>query len=250
MKAGLVTAGGIGRSFLARMPRLLSHVGPVKATSFRVAGRIVNSLHCGHAVEEYSGLEPARVIWLAVPEETLDRVIRDLAVRVSLEGRMIVLCDSTRDSRAPGPLRPAGAQVASLNALAESGERTLVAEGHPVVLRELRRLAEAEKRTLIEMRAGSKGLYVAGVHFASHLVLPWISAAVESLRTAGFSRAAANRAVEAMSARAMRDYVKAGRKAWSRNAADDLRCAVKSVEDAQIAKFYAEGVAIALKYFQ
>lgn len=246
--AGLITAGGIGHSFLSRMPRLLAEVGPVKAASFRVARRIVNSLHAGHAVRDYSGLELCRLIWLAVPEPMLDRAIRELASRGWLEGRMVVLCDSARDSGALGSLHEKGARVASLDALPESDERTLVAEGHADALRELRRLAAAEKRTLIEIQTDCKALYVAGVHLASHLVLPWIGAAVESLRAAGFSRIAATRAVEGMSTHALRAYTKAGRKAWSFTAVESVR-AIRGA-DPRLAKLYAEGVAIALRYFQ
>ena len=111
-----------------------------------------------------------------------------------------------------------------------------------------RRLAAAEKRTLIEIQTGCKVLYVAGVHLASHLVLPWIGAAVESLRAAGFSRAAATMAVEAMSTRALRAYTRAGRKAWSFTAEESLET-IRGA-DPQLAKLYAEGVAIALKYFR
>ncbi len=186
--AGLVMAGGVHPSFISRMPVLLRTLGPVKAASLRVARRIANSLKAGFGVTEYAALKPCSLIWLAVPDAMLDKIAHDLAEQTSLEGKMIVVCGSSRESTWPGPLRAGSARVASLNAIELSDERTFVAEGDAKVIRELRRLAIAEKRKLIELQPGSKPLYFAGSHLATHLILPWIAAAVESLRAAGFTR--------------------------------------------------------------
>jgi hypothetical protein len=252
---GLVSAGGVGQSFVARLPRLLAAVGPVKATSFRVARRIVNILRSGHAVKDYAALEKCDVIWIAVPETTLERVIRDLAASARVHGTMIVLCGSVRDSYWPGVLRSGGARVASLNAI-ERDPRTLVAEGHADVLRELRCLAAAEKSKLIEIRPASKPLFLAGVHLSTDLVLPWIAAAVDSLRMAGFSRSEATGVVEALGARVLRAYGKAGHKAWRRTAVHRLHHAVDSdletirSADPHLAALYQAGIEQALGYFK
>jgi len=50
--AGLVGAGGVGRSFLARMPALLERIGPVKGASLRVSRRIANGLRAGTGVTD------------------------------------------------------------------------------------------------------------------------------------------------------------------------------------------------------
>jgi hypothetical protein len=252
---GLVSAGGIGQSFVARLPRLLAAVGPVKATSFRVARRIVNMLRAGHAVKDYAAFDKCDLIWIVVPEATLEKVIRDLAAYVRAPGKMIVLCGSVRDSYWPGVLRARGARLASLNAI-EREPRTLVAEGHPDVLRELRHLAAAEKSKLIEIRPASKPLFLAGVHLSTNLMLPWIAAAIDSLRMAGFSRADATGVVEALGARALRAYGKAGHKAWRRTAVDGLHHAVESdletirSADPHLAALYQTGIEQALGYFE
>src|SRR5580704_9596730 len=89
--AGLISAGGVAQSFLVRLPSLLASIGPVKAASLRVARRISNSLCVGHAVEHYSDLEKCRLIWIAVPDAALDRVMHDLALHVPAAGKMVVL---------------------------------------------------------------------------------------------------------------------------------------------------------------
>ena len=253
---GMIAAGGVSRSFLSRMPGLLSQMGPVKAASFRVARRIANTLRAGQAVASYAALEPCNFIWIAVPEAGIDRVSRDLAAAMTLAGKVVVVCDSTRDSIWPGPLLAGGARVATLNCVEESSEKMFVAEGDPAAMRELRRVIVAEKRKLIELRAASKALYFSGVHLATHLLLPWIAASVESLRDAGFSRVEATHVANALGGRALRAYAKAGPKAWSPTAAGHLRLSIaRDLDtirgvDPRLAALYADGVEQALRYFE
>ena len=253
---GMIGAGGVSRSFLARMPVLLATMGPVKAASLGVSRRIANALRAGHAVTSYAALEPCDLIWIAVPDAAIDRASRDLAAATPLAGKIAVLCGSTRDSFWPSPLLAGGARVATLNSVEESGERVFVAEGDPAAMRVLRRVIGAEGRKLIELRAASKALYFSGVHLATHLLLPWIAASVESLRDAGLSRVEATHVANALGSRALRAYVKAGPKAWSRAAADRLRLSIARDLDAirgvdpKLAALYADGVEQALRYFE
>jgi predicted short-subunit dehydrogenase-like oxidoreductase (DUF2520 family) len=253
---GMIGAGGVNRSFLARMPVLLANMGPVKAASFRVSRRIANTLRAGHAVVNYTAMESCELIWIAVPDAAIDRVSRDLAAATPLTGKVAVLCGSTRDSFWPGPLLAGGARVATLNCVEESSERVFVAEGDPDAMRILRRVIAAEKRKLIELRAASKALYFSGVHLATHLLLPWIAASVESLRDAGLSRVEATHVAHALGSRALRAYVKAGPKAWNAAAGDRLRVSIVRdldtirVVDPRLAALYADGVEQALRYFE
>jgi len=98
MTTALVCAGAVNRSFLARMPAFLRSVGPVKASSLRVARRIANTLHAGCAVDAYSALNGAGPIWIAVPEAALERIVLDVAAEAAVDGAMIVLCATRRDS--------------------------------------------------------------------------------------------------------------------------------------------------------
>ena len=254
-RMGLIAAGGATRSFLSRMPVLLGRIGPVKAASFRVARRVANSLRAGEAVMNYSELADCNFIWIAVPDVGMNRVFRDLAAAIPLTGKIVVLCGSSRDSYWPSPLLGGGARVATLNCVEESDERLFVAEGDPDAMRDLRRVLAAEKRRLIELRPASKALYLSGVHLASHLLLPWIAASVESLRDAGLSRVEATRLANALGGRALRSYVKAGPKAWGSSAAESLRLSIaRDLDtirgvDPKLAALYAEGVEQALRYF-
>jgi len=256
LRMGLIGAGGVNRSFLAGMPVLLGNIGPVKAASFRVARRLANNLRAGEAVQNYAALAPCDLIWIVVPDSGLDRVSRDLAAATPLAGKTAILCGSTRDSFWPSPLLAGGARVATLNCVEESDERLFVAEGDPLAMRELRRVIAAEKRKLIELRAASKALYLSGIHLATHLLLPWFAASVESLRDAGLSRTEATRLANALGGRALRAYAKAGSKAWSPAAANRLHLSIaRDLDtirgvDPKLAALYADGVDQALRYFE
>ncbi len=252
---GLVCAGGMNQSFLARLPAWLSRLGPVKASSFRVARQMANSLRAGYAASHYSALELCSMIWVAVPEPCLDHVLRELSAQTPMHKTMVVLCGCVRDSLAPAPLLAAGARVASLNPVADTLERIFVGEGHPHTMRALRRLLGEDRRKLVELKPGTKPLFFAGVHVAAPLLLPWIDAAMESLRASGFSRSDAARVGESLGVHTLRKYVRAGARAWNPKTAASLRRALQQdlqcirSRNPQLAELYEQGIKMALARF-
>ncbi len=253
--AGLIGAGGVNQSFLARLPAALQQLGPVKGSSLRVSRRIANGLRAGFGVDDYQALHSCGLIWIQAPETTLDFITAELAASVPMEGKTVVLCDALRDSLRPSPLRAAGARVATLNCLPESAERKFVAEGNPAAVAELRKLLALDGRKLIELLPATKPLYFAGAYLGSELLMPWIAGAAESFRAAGFSRGEAVGAVEAMGTRALRAYAKAGDKAWNRATAERLhRTIARDLEtlrftDIRLAALFSDGSDRMLRYF-
>lgn len=251
LKAGLISAGGVSKSFIARFPALLATVGPMKATSLRVARRIANSLRAGYAVESYAAFAECSLIWIALPEAPLDRVLGEIRAEGNLQQKTVVVCGTARSS----------ASLATRECLATldcipGDERTLVAEGNARAIREIHRLASAERRRLIEIPASAKPLYIAGVYLAADLLLPYFGAAVEMLRSSGFSRAQATAIAEGLGLRAIRAYAKAGPKAWSDATRLDLRgsrerdlAAIRATDPAR-ATLYERGIEQAIEYFK
>lgn len=249
--AGLICAGGVAQSFLARWPEALAAIGPVKASSLWVARRLANSLGAGRPVESFRDLAGSDPIWIALPERSLSGAIRDLAQAVPLRGTTVLLCDSLRGSAG---FEIPGARVVTLSAI-EPEERLIAAEGDPGALRDLRRLASRGGRRLIELHPGSKALFLAGIHFATHLTLPCAAAAVETLRAAGFSRADATAVAAMLGTRSFRAYSKGGERAWNPLSALELRYAAQHgtaavrAADPRIGALYAALVTESLKYF-
>ncbi|MEO8050123.1 MAG: hypothetical protein ABI833_06875 [Acidobacteriota bacterium] len=253
--AGLVGAGGVNRSFLGRLPALLAQLGPVKGSSLKVSRRIANGLRAGFGIDDYRALESCGFIWIVAPETTLDFIAGELASAIPLADKTVVLCDSLRDSLRPSPLRTAGARLVTLNCVPESAERKFVAEGNAAALTELRKLLARDRRKLIELRPATKPLYFAGAYMGSHLLMPWIAGAAESLRAAGFSREDAVSLVEALGVRSLRAYAKAGDKAWNRATAERLHRAIaRDLEtlrftDSRLAALFTDGSDRMLRYF-
>ena len=257
---GLVCAGGVNQSFLSRMPALLQHLGPIKASNFRVSRKIVKGLRAGYAASHYSALESCQLILVWLPEGKLDRIVRDMTVRTPIRPspfskNMVVLCECTRDSSAATALRGTGARVATLNLIPESGERLFVAEGHPAALRSVRTLLAEDRRRLIILKPHTKPLFFAGIHASSPLLLPWIAAGMASLRACGLSRSQAAWVGEVLGTRALRRYAKAGAKAWSRETEAELRRALDQglpeirSRYPRLADLYEEGILLALRQF-
>jgi len=253
---GLVVAGGLQRLFLSRMPALLEHVGPVKASSFTVARRMVKSLQAGYAVSHYSALETCSLIWIAVPENTLERVVRDLAAQMPIEQTMVVLCDIIRDSSWPNALSAAGARIATVNVVEEGRGGLLLGEGHPETLRVLRRLIAREHTRFLEVLPETKAVYLAGIDMATRLLLPWIDASTICLRSAGLSRSEAMELIESLSGRIAHAYANVGRRVWNRRSAASLgETLEREVEalaaiDPRLGALYAEGVRLSLAHFE
>lgn len=258
---GLVCAGSVGQSFLARMPALLRHLGPIKTSGFRVSRQVANSLRAGEAASHYSVLESCRLILVWVPEARLERVLRELVARTPirkapLSTNMLVLCDCVRDSLAVSALHGTGARVATLNPIPDSGERIFVAEGHPATVRRLHALFAENQRKLIALRPGTKPLFFAGIHAGAPLLLPWIAAGMACLRAAGFSRSEAATVGEILGGRVLRKYAKAGAKAWSRITAVELRAALEHgvpeirARDPRLGDLYEQGIRLALSQFK
>ena len=241
---GLVCAGGVNQSFLARMPALLQHLGPIKTSSFRVSRQTANSLRAGYAASHYTELETCPLILVWAPEGRLDRILQEMVVRTPIRKapfskNMVVLCGCVRDSVAPSPLRGTGARVASLNLIPDSREQIFV----------------ASRRKIIELKPGTKPLFFAGLHAGASLLLPWVALGIASLRAAGFSRAEAVMVGEILGIRTIRRYSKAGAKSWNRQTEAGLRHALDHdipairSRDPRLAELYEQGIRLALAQF-
>lgn len=221
-RIGLIAAGSVKQSFLARIPAVLQRVGPLKTSSFQVSRRLVNGLRAGIAVADYRAFETCDFIWIAMPEDKIDATVDELARHIPLKQKMIVLCDVMKDSFRLRALQIAGARVASLNCLPACDERIFAAEGHPAVVGELRRILRMDGRKLIELRPGLKRLYLSGVYLGMYAPLPLIGAAVENLRATGFSRVEAVSTVRALGAHALRAYASVGNRVFNNTTARTL----------------------------
>jgi hypothetical protein len=251
---GLVGAGGVGQSYLARMTSLHARLGPIKGATFAAARRLVVALRAGRAVPEYSALEYCPVIWIYMPEDALDEALEDLADQTDLHHTILVICESQRDSTGFPVLRHRGVRIATLNAVEESWQSPFVAEGHPEAIRVVRKLLTSERRRLIELRPGAKHRFLAAMNMMSELMRPFTAAALSCMQSAGVEHAAATYLLESTAMRTMKTFARSGTKPVSATTRQQLEHALaKDVEQLRAsapreAELYAQALRLALEY--
>ncbi|MCS7313898.1 MAG: DUF2520 domain-containing protein [Bryobacterales bacterium] len=211
---GLVGAGSLSRSFIARMPRLHERLGPVLAPSYRLASRLVNTLRAGRAAESYEELENVQLVLIAVPDGLLPQVLERLASALDRwAGKSVLLCDSREDCVVLKPLAERGAATASLTPVPGLKERYVV-EGDRRAVREARLLVHGSPAQVWEMACGRKAVFQAALTFSTGMLLPAADAAARCLRATGLPAAASNSLAEQLLDRTLRAYLHGGRKAW------------------------------------
>jgi hypothetical protein len=251
---GLVGAGGVSRSFLARMPSLNAQLGPIKGVSFAAARRLEIALRAGRAVPNYAALEFCSLVWIHVPENTLDATVRDFAEQTAMHRTILVICETQRDSTSFEVLRHRGARIATLNTVDESWKTPFVAEGHPEAMRAIRKTLTHEKRRLIELRPGTKHRFLAAMHMMSELLRPFTAAALACMQSAGVDLSPASELIEVAALRTLRASLKSGTKPMSAVGRQELAYAlVHQVEQLRAtapreAELYAHALRLALEY--
>src|SRR5437660_9487619 len=92
-QVGLIAAGKLTDSPLVRMWALRERLGPVKASSMRVASRIANSLRAGHPVGDYEKFEGCGLILISVPDALLPKIVAELSTQpLTWADKTLVLC--------------------------------------------------------------------------------------------------------------------------------------------------------------
>jgi hypothetical protein len=208
----LLATGKLMRSFLLSVPGFRERIGPVKASSLRVASRIANTLQAGFPVADCAELGDCPAIFICLPDEALPRAVLELADSpLDWAGRTVVLVDSIHTSASLGSVAACGAYTASLNATPNPGSMIL-AEGHRTAIANLKPLFGRFRLVRIESR--QKTNYFRALKIA-HLCGPLAAIAGERLRESGLTPAQAKSLVQSIFHQAIRDYMKSGRKVLS-----------------------------------
>jgi predicted short-subunit dehydrogenase-like oxidoreductase (DUF2520 family) len=222
---GLIGAGSLTDSPLTRFWWLSERLGPVKSASYRVASRIANMLQGGHPVKDYAEFESCALILVCVPEETVPRVVSEMATAgISWRGKAVVLCSTWLDS---GDLRQLSAQGAAVGSISpipgfpiqgspiqgSSDERYLV-EGDPLAIRQVKSLVEYRERRAVAIERSLKPFYLAALTCTGTLLFALLRVAFESLQLAAVPPGLSATLLERQLTRTLRSYVKGGRRAY------------------------------------
>jgi hypothetical protein len=238
----MIAAGTSTRSPIGRLFAFSEWLGPVKASSFRVASRIVNTLRAGRPVHDLSAFTPCRVILICVPDHSVEYAVGELErAGLDLVHRSVVLCDSSRDTSVLAPLAAQGAQVATVNLIGG----LLVADGHRTTASEFRRDFLPRNTRILRLKPGAKPVFLAGLTVAG---LPaYVAAgATACLREAGVSAGQARRIVQSLAEESLRAYTKGGKQSlevrWDDTHWATIRMQLQALNGSSIdlAHFYKE----------
>src|SRR5437879_2861864 len=114
-EVGLIGAGKLTDSPLARMWALRERLGPVKSSSVRVASRIVNSLRAGYPVADYKEFGKCGLILISVPDSLVPKMVVELSSQpLNWRNMSVVLCSAALGSKELERVSHAGAAVGAL----------------------------------------------------------------------------------------------------------------------------------------
>jgi hypothetical protein len=192
-RIALLAAGRACRPFLARLPEIRARLGSIKAPTLRVASRLAHALKAGQAVAHWHELKAPGTLLVSVPDEILEEQIQALVHAVpDWRGKLVLLCESSRDSSALEALRQRGAAVASVNVLAVGRDLLYVVEGTRTGVRRARMLLAADRVRVVETRPHAKHFVRVGFTLGLECLAPLIAGARRSLRLAGIPRVLAD----------------------------------------------------------
>jgi hypothetical protein len=220
MRYGLIGAGPVNQYLAAKLPRLGEELGPVVASSHRLASRIVNTLRAGEAKRFLSELAPMRNILICAPRDSLKSLI-PLLNDSSMEwkDKAVLLCNCSASSRDLNHLRERGASLASLHNIPGMANKYLL-EGDRQALRLASYVVGQLRGAAMPIDPECYPLFCSAVTFSSSLFTPILEGCMSSLRGSGVSGTARAKIIEALFQQSLRMYLYSGRKSWSGTVAE------------------------------
>jgi predicted short-subunit dehydrogenase-like oxidoreductase (DUF2520 family) len=224
LQAGLVIEGNLTASILLRLPAIAAELGPIKSSGLQVARRGSNFLRAGYAVNSYAELQSARIIFIRVPDTSVDRVAKEICESdLNLPDHSFVLCESWSPTEKLDSLRVRGANTASIVALPTNLEKTFAVEGDMVAVRLVRRLIERADGRTLELKKGAKHLLFAATLLCTAVPVPMLLMAQQALRDCGVSGNQLSSAIEEMNGEMIAGFLKGARTYWGGPLAESLK---------------------------
>ena len=221
---GLMGAGAVNNSLVARLPRKLQALGPVAAVSFRVASRVVNSLGAGVAARSADELNALRFILFHSSPDQFPALTEVLALaNIRWHGKSLVFCDCDCSEDTRQLFEGRGAHVAVLRRSQLPGR--LIVEGTGAALAFAHRLAKDLGVKAIEIAAENKQAFEMALTLGSAALSPLIDQTAILLRQCGVRDAEASKLAAALFEQTAREYARTGRQSWAwyQRAPDDAR---------------------------
>jgi hypothetical protein len=212
----LVGGGKLSTSSLAGFWLHSEMLGPVKASSYRLASRIANSFRAGHPVRNYAEFDACKLILICVPDSALPGVVAELcSADISWSGKSVLLWSAWRGSGELSEFSERGASIGSIATIPGFQDLWYLIEGDKRAIQESIRLVENRERRCVAIERGLKPLYLTALTCTGSLLFPLVMAASESLRRAGVPSPVATGILEMQLSRCLRSYARGGKRAYA-----------------------------------
>lgn len=210
---GLVGAGAVSASLVGGLPEPAQLLGPVYATAYRVARRIVNTLRGGFAARSASELAAVPVILFHSPPEHAAELAALLeAEECDWTGRCLLVCDCMVDSSVCDRFRQRGASVAIVRRFTLPGYLVVLGEGASAAAGN--RLARELKLRPIEVCTAMSAGFEAALTLSTAALTPLLDCVAALLRHSGVREIDAPRLAAALFQQTAGDYAHSGRQSW------------------------------------
>ena len=211
----LVSATPFNREIFERLPGLLDDLGPVKASSLRVASRAANVFRSGYPAREWEDLRPCRMVLVSAAPPLLEPLLAEMLDKLEpWPRRSVVLVGCGRDCRALEPFTARGARVASLQIIAETLDPVVLLEGDSSLVRVLQKRIGASGLTTLVLRRGASPLVELACALVRLTLPPLLETTLLTLRHAGLTPRESSRMLDSILTQSQRSFRKSGRRAW------------------------------------
>jgi predicted short-subunit dehydrogenase-like oxidoreductase (DUF2520 family) len=223
----IIGAGRVGRALGRRLRELGWKIGVIVTRSEPTARRAVRFIGAGKL---HAGLTRhllgSRVILIAVPDDAIPAVARELARMggEELRGRIVLHTSGAQDSRMLAPVKECGAAVGSMHPLQTfTGVgvpplegKVFAVEGDIVAVRAARQITRALGGSPVRIVGEKKILYHAAAALAAGHVLALVESATQLLISIGMKRNEAARALLPLTRQVLDNFERVGpHSAWT-----------------------------------
>lgn len=198
----IIGGGKVGRALGRRWTQAkVFSIGQVLTRKLESAQAAVEFIGAGTAIGELSAIEPADAFFLAVPDDEISEVAKQLAATgMIMFGAICWHASGAVPSSALKPVKDVGAEIASLHPVKSFADPAQAAEtfaGTPCVIEgtsEACQLLSEACRAIggtpiqVTMSNRDKAVYHAGTALASNCLVALAEVAVQCLEQAGFQR--------------------------------------------------------------
>lgn len=220
-KYGLMGAGAVSASLVGRLPLKSRELGPVSATSYRVASRIANALRAGYPVRTADELNEVPGVLFHAPPHHVPSLLGILdEAEIDWKGKALVFCDCVVDQAVRRHFKARGASTAVVRRPGIPGR--LIVEADPgsrgrsdSALQTAQRLARELRMKAVPIAPGSEYVFEAAITLSSAAITPLIEGTAKLLRDAGIRDIEAAQLASSLFERTARDYAHSGKQSWA-----------------------------------